>query len=57
LVDWVVSFYLLLSVVPLYAADLGIGTAGAGLTTGVLMFTAVAAELRRWPRGSGIGGC
>ena len=40
-----VSFYLLLSVVPLYAADRGIGTAGAGLTTGVLMFTAVAAEL------------
>jgi predicted MFS family arabinose efflux permease len=40
-----VSFYLLVSVVPLYAADHGIGTAGAGLTTGVLMFTAVAAEL------------
>jgi len=40
-----VSFYLLLSVVPLYAADRGIGTAGAGLTTGVLMLTAVAAEL------------
>ena len=40
-----VSFYLLLSVVPLYAADHGIGTAGAGLTTGVLMLTAVAAEL------------
>jgi MFS family permease len=40
-----VSFYLLLSVVPLYAADRGIGIAGAGLSTGVLMFTAVAAEL------------
>jgi predicted MFS family arabinose efflux permease len=40
-----VSFYLLLSVVPLYAADRGIGTAGAGLTTGVLLLTAVAADL------------
>ena len=40
-----VSFYLLLSVVPLYAADRCIGTAGAGLSTGVLMFAAVAAEL------------
>jgi predicted MFS family arabinose efflux permease len=40
-----VSFYLLLSVVPLYAAERGIGTAGAGISTGVLMFTAVAAEL------------
>jgi predicted MFS family arabinose efflux permease len=40
-----VSFYLLLSVVPLYAADRGIGTAGAGISTGVLMFTAVVAEL------------
>src|SRR4030095_2215760 len=40
-----VSFFPLLSAVPLYAADRGIGTAGAGLTTGVLMFTAVAAEL------------
>jgi predicted MFS family arabinose efflux permease len=40
-----ISFYLLLSVVPLYAADRGIGTVGAGLSTGVLMFTAVAAEL------------
>ena len=39
------SFYLLLSAVPLYAADRGIGTAGAGLSTGVLMVTAVAAEL------------
>ena len=40
-----VSFYLLLSVVPLYAVDRGNGTAGAGLSTGVLMLTAVAAEL------------
>jgi MFS family permease len=39
------SFYLLLSAVPLFAADNGIGTAGAGLSTGVLMVTAVAAEL------------
>jgi MFS family permease len=39
------SFYLLLSVVPLYASERGIGAAGAGLTTGVLMVTAVAAEL------------
>jgi MFS family permease len=39
------SFYLLLSTVPLYAADRGIGTTGAGLSTGVLMVTAVAAEL------------
>jgi predicted MFS family arabinose efflux permease len=39
------SFYLLLSAVPLYAADRSIGTAGAGLSTGVLMITAVAAEL------------
>jgi MFS family permease len=39
------SFYLLLSAVPLYAAGRGIGTAGAGLSTGVLMVTAVAAEL------------
>jgi predicted MFS family arabinose efflux permease len=39
------SFYLLLSVVPLYAAERGIGTAGAGLSTGVLMVAAVAAEL------------
>ena len=54
-----VSFYLLLSVVPLYAADRCIGTAGAGLSTGVLMFAAVAAgwRLRRWRRGLGIGGC
>jgi predicted MFS family arabinose efflux permease len=39
------SFYLLLSVVPLYCADRGIATAGAGLSTGLLMIAAVAAEL------------
>ena len=53
-----ISFYLLLSVVPLYAADRGIGTAGAGLSTGVLMFAA-AAELATpaLAVGWGIGGC
>ena len=39
------SFYLLLSVVPLYAASVGAGGIGAGLTTGALMFATVAAEL------------
>lgn len=39
------SFYLLLSVVPLYAASVGASGSGAGLTTGVLMFSTVAAEL------------
>lgn len=39
------SFYLLLSVVPLYSTDRGIGGLGAGLSTGVLMFASVAAEL------------
>ncbi len=39
------SFYLLLSVVPLYAGSVGAGGVGAGLTTGVLMFSTVAAEL------------
>lgn len=38
------SFYLLLSVVPLYSTEKGIGSLGAGLSTGVLMFAAVAAE-------------
>jgi MFS family permease len=38
-------FYLLLPVVPLYATDRGIGTAGAGLSTGLLLFAAVSAEL------------
>jgi predicted MFS family arabinose efflux permease len=39
------GFYLLLSVVPLYAAGAGAGGVGAGLTTGALMFATVAAEL------------
>ncbi len=38
------SFYLLLSVVPLYATSVGAGRAGAGLTTGALMLTTVATE-------------
>lgn len=40
-----VSFYLLLSVVPLYATVGGAGRIGAGLVTGALMFATVAAEL------------
>ena len=39
------GFYLLLSVVPLYATAAGAGRTGAGLTTGVLMLATVAAEL------------
>jgi predicted MFS family arabinose efflux permease len=39
------SFYLLLSVVPLYAASVGAGGLGAGLATGVLMLSTVATEL------------
>jgi predicted MFS family arabinose efflux permease len=39
------AFYLLLSVVPLYATAAGAGRVGAGLTTGVLMLATVAAEL------------
>jgi len=39
------GFFLLLSVVPLYASSAGAGTAGAGLATGVLLFATVAAEL------------
>ncbi len=39
------SFYLLLSVVPLYATAAGAGHVGAGLTTGALMLATVAAEL------------
>ncbi|MEO8200675.1 MAG: MFS transporter [Gemmatimonadota bacterium] len=38
------SFYLLLSVVPLYAASVGAGGIGAGLATGALMLSTVAAE-------------
>jgi predicted MFS family arabinose efflux permease len=39
------SFYLLLSVVPLYATSVGASGIGAGLATGALMFSTVAAEL------------
>jgi predicted MFS family arabinose efflux permease len=39
------SFYLLVSVTPLYAAAAGAGTAGAGLVTGVLLLGTVSAEL------------
>jgi predicted MFS family arabinose efflux permease len=39
------SFYLLLSVTPVYAAAAGAGSAGAGLVTGVLLLGTVAAEL------------
>jgi predicted MFS family arabinose efflux permease len=38
------GFYLLLSAVPLYAASIGAGGAGAGLATGALMLATVAAE-------------
>jgi predicted MFS family arabinose efflux permease len=38
------SFYLLLSVVPLYANSVGAGRAGAGLTTGMFMLMTVATE-------------
>ncbi len=38
------SFYLLLSVTPMYAASAGAGDAGAGLVTGVLMLGSVLAE-------------
>jgi MFS family permease len=39
------SFYLLLSVTPMYAVSAGAGSAGAGLVTGSLMLTTVLAEL------------
>jgi MFS family permease len=39
------SFYLLLTVVPLYATATGAGDVGAGFATGALMFSTVAAEL------------
>lgn len=39
------SFYLLLCVVPLFSTASGLGSAGAGVSTGVLMFASVAAEL------------
>src|SRR5947209_20635369 len=38
------SFYLLLTVVPLYATSIGAGEIGAGFATGALMFSTVAAE-------------
>jgi MFS family permease len=40
-----VSFYLLLSVVPMYARRAGSGGSAAGLATGALMFATVAGEL------------
>src|SRR5215831_8979501 len=39
------SFYLLLSVTPMYVAAVGAGSAGAGLVTSVLLLGTVAAEL------------
>jgi predicted MFS family arabinose efflux permease len=39
------SFYLLLSVVPMYAVAIGAGGVGAGLATGTLMASTVATEL------------
>jgi MFS family permease len=39
------GFYLLLSVVPLYAAAAGAGGLGAGLTTGTMMLSTVLVEL------------
>jgi MFS family permease len=39
------SFYLLLSVMPMYASSAGAGSTGAGLVTGVLLLGTVAAEL------------
>src|SRR5262245_30163867 len=39
------SFYVLLSVVPLYVRATGGGTGGAGLATGALLLSAVVAEL------------
>lgn len=39
------SFYLLLSVVPLYAVSVGAGGLGAGLATGALMLSTVGTEL------------
>ena len=39
------SFYLMLSVTPMYATAVGAGNAGAGLVTGVLLLGTVAAEL------------
>lgn len=44
-VGTIVGFYLLLTVVPLYAATMGAGDVGAGLATAALMLATVAAEL------------
>ena len=43
------GFYLLLSVVPLYAESIGAGGVGAGLVTGTLMAATVAGSVRRPP--------
>jgi hypothetical protein len=43
------SFYLMLSVTPMYAAAAGAGSAGAGLVTGVLLLGTVIAELGAAP--------
>src|SRR6266536_1024218 len=40
-----ISFYLLLSVVPLYASSAGAGGNAAGMATAALMFSTVAGEL------------
>lgn len=40
-----VSFYLLLAVVPLFASSVGVNDIGAGLTTGALMIATVLTEL------------
>src|SRR5690554_226813 len=39
------SFFMLLSVVPLFASETGSGMVGAGLTTGVMMASTVVTEL------------
>ena len=39
------SFFMLLSVVPLFASETGSGTVGAGLTTGAMMLATVITEL------------
>ena len=50
------SFFLLAAAVPLYATSLGGNSSGAGLSTGILLFAAVAAEIvtpaliRHWGR-------
>lgn len=40
------SFYLLVSVVPLYAVDVGTGSSGAGLATAAFMLSGVLIQLR-----------